>query len=120
MVQHIRSLLGVCGKMPSCLLSIGLGAKAASGGLQKHASRIQADKDAVNTSASTLYHSVQARMMSAAGAMELVALDLKRSGKFIARTLSYEGVEFRRVRQMLSVACTVCMRKFPYLKACMV
>ena len=30
--------------------------------------------------------------------MELVALDLKRSGKFIARTLSYEGVEFRRVR----------------------
>lgn len=36
--------------------------------------------------------------MSAAGAMELVALDLKRSGKFIARTLSYEGVEFRRVR----------------------
>lgn len=32
-----------------------------------------------------------------AGAMELVALDLKRSGKFIARTLSYEGVEFRRV-----------------------
>lgn len=31
-------------------------------------------------------------------AMELVALDLKRGGKFLARTLSYEGVEFRRVR----------------------
>ncbi len=36
--------------------------------------------------------------------MELVALDLKRSGNFIARTLSYEGVEFRRVRLMTSTS----------------
>lgn len=32
------------------------------------------------------------------GAMELVALDLKRRGAFMARTLSWEGVEVRRVR----------------------
>jgi P-loop containing NTP hydrolase pore-1 len=44
--------------------------------------------------------------------MELVALDLKRSGKFIARTLSYEGVEFRRVRladSPLKITCASCL-----------
>lgn len=32
------------------------------------------------------------------GAMELVAMDLKMQGKFLARTLSYEGVRFEQVR----------------------